>query len=74
MAHAPCEAAVGAGDHVLRAGDLGVAGQALGRKFRVLDDVEWPTTPGISVAPSGSFTSSQTAHSCSCLGLAASIE
>src|SRR4029453_7569056 len=36
--------------------------------------VDWVIVPGISTAPSGSFTVSHTRHSCSCRGLAASNE
>ena len=39
-----------------------------------IKSVQWPTTPGTSVAPSGSFTSSKTRHSCSWQGFDASIE
>ena len=36
--------------------------------------VEWVTTPGMRIFPSGNFTSFHTIHSCSCLGLALSSE
>jgi hypothetical protein len=39
-----------------------------------MKSVQWPTTPGIKVAPSGNFTSSKTRHSCSWQGFEASIE
>ncbi len=60
------EPAIGAGEHVFAAHEVGVADQALGHQIGMLDKIgQWPTTPGTRVAPSGNFTSSKTPHSCS---------
>ena len=62
----PAEAAVGAGEDVLAADRAGEAHDALGDQLRVLDQlVEWLTTPGRSILPSGSLTSFHSFHSCS---------
>src|SRR5712692_3757806 len=68
-------AAIAAGDDVLAADQLGVAGEALGDEFGMLDEIVLDSrTPGMRTLPAGSFTASNTVHSWAWRGLAASKE
>ena len=67
------EAAIGAGDHVLAADQPGEAHDAVGDQAGCSTVVRWwVITPGIRILPSGSLLPSQTRHSCSWRGFAAS--
>ena len=69
------EAAIGAGDDVLAADDLGIAQDAVGDELRVLDEVGGVADhTRISILPAGNFACCHTRHSCSCRTLAASNE
>ena len=68
------EAAIGAGDHPFAPDHAGEALDALRDQLRMLDQMDAVRHhAGIRILSSGSFTSCQTCHSCSCRGLAASI-
>ena len=69
------EAAIGAGDDVLAPTSLAKRTmRSATRRGCSTVMVWWVTTPGIRILPGGSFTFSQTRHSCSWRTLAASIE
>src|SRR5580692_12421701 len=69
------EAAIGDGDDVLAAADLGIAQDAVGDELRVLDEVGGVADhTRHSILPAGNFACCHTRHSCSCRTLAASNE